>query len=98
MQFSTYRLWSWGTLVSVLMLLLALTWVSGSAFEFDVILFVFAPLGVAGVWISLANTRRAIDDFGGRPMNGILGWLGYDIEPDDEDGDAFDRADSRLEP
>jgi hypothetical protein len=55
------------------------------AFPVTVLLLLLIVLpGAFGIWLRLRWTDRALDEFGGVPMPGLLGLAGYDIESDPE--------------
>ncbi|MCI4363058.1 MAG: hypothetical protein L3K13_01955 [Thermoplasmata archaeon] len=47
-------------------------------------LLIVVPLSAVGIWLRLARTERAVEDFDGIPMPGILGLAGLDIDEDDD--------------
>jgi hypothetical protein len=87
-KLETYRVLCWsGLLVGVLVILgIGLTFPPSVALEAIVLALVFfLPLSAIGIWLRLTWTERAIDEFDGAPMPGILGIAGVDIEPDPGD-------------
>jgi hypothetical protein len=50
----------------------------------------FGLLLLVSLWLSVARMQRAMDDYGGTPMSGFWGAVGFDIEPDDDDSEDDD--------
>ncbi len=61
-----------------IVLVSAIGWPAASGLLILVALALLAGFGLTYVWV-----RRAVDEFGGTPMPGILGVMGADIEPDE---------------
>ena len=88
MDFATYSRWQWGGFLVVTVGTLAFLAAILPPPLYPLIGLVALlsfPLGAISVWAHLSVIDRAIDDYGGTPMPGIWGWLGYDVTPEDED-------------